>query len=140
MEAAQNDNNHLLQTIQEEEIQMVLKKKNRPTAPGPDGIGYNLIKMMPQEWIHHLAMAYTQILHSGDIPPTWKEIYTHPILKPNTAGHQATDYRPISLLNTLRKIFEKIIHDRLTFYLERMHLWPATQFGFRKGFNTTFNI
>ncbi|KAJ4425955.1 hypothetical protein ANN_27581 [Periplaneta americana] len=52
------------------------QEKNPPTAPGPDGISNNLIKMMPQEWIHDLAQAYTQILHSGNIPHLERNIHT----------------------------------------------------------------
>ena len=63
-----------------------------------------------------------------------------PILKPGRQGHLPEDYRPIGLLSTLRKLFEKILQDRLSFHLERFHLWPRTQFGFRKGHGTAFPL
>lgn len=134
------DNDNLTAEIKEEEIQEVLMKKNSSTAPGHDGITYTLIKMMPTIWFIWLAKAYTQILKTGIVPISWKSIVVHPIKKPNTRGLSVTDYRPISLLSTLRKIFEKIIQERLSFYLERNSLWPKSQYGFRKGFSSAFNI
>ena len=47
-----------------------------------------------------------------------------------------TNYRPISLLSNINKIFEKVIHSRLNFFLEQHnHLYPY-QFGFRTEYST----
>lgn len=62
------------------------------------------------------------------------------ILKPHCSGNVAGDYRPITLLSTIRKLFEKIVQNRLSFYLERNSLWPETQYGFRKGYGSEHNI
>ena len=43
------------------------------------------------------------------------------------------NYRPISILPTLSKVFERIVYDKLSDYLERNHLLATSQFCFRKG-------
>ena len=47
-----------------------------------------------------------------------------------------SNYRPISILPVLSKIFEKIIHKRLVKHLSDNDLFSPTQFGFRGGMST----
>ena len=45
-------------------------------------------------------------------------------------------FRPITLLEVHGKIFEKILNDRLTSYLERENILPKHQYGFRRNLGT----
>lgn len=47
-----------------------------------------------------------------------------------------SNYRPISLLSTFNKIFEKKIHSDLTNFIEKNNILYINQFGFRKYHNT----
>jgi hypothetical protein len=44
-----------------------------------------------------------------------------------------TNYRPISLLTSFSKVFEKALYIRITDHLETYNLLVGNQFGFRKG-------
>jgi len=44
-----------------------------------------------------------------------------------------TNYRPISLLTSFSKVFEKALHNRITEHLNTHNLLVGNQFGFRKG-------
>ena len=46
------------------------------------------------------------------------------------------NYKPISILGNLSKIFEKVIQKRLTRYLEKFSLLTENRFGFRKKKDT----
>jgi hypothetical protein len=46
------------------------------------------------------------------------------------------NYRPISLLNTFSKILEKVVHNRLTSFLNFNNLLSKSQYGFRKEHST----
>jgi len=59
-----------------------------------------------------------------------------PIPKPNKSGTDPNSYRPISLLSTLGKLFERIIAVQLTSFFNRQHLLPQEQFAFRKKHST----
>jgi hypothetical protein len=45
-------------------------------------------------------------------------------------------YRPIALLNTLRKVLEKIVARRMSALVEEHNLLPTTQIGARLGRST----
>ena len=47
-----------------------------------------------------------------------------------------TNYRPISLLPTISKVFERIIYDQMYEYLNENKLLAEEQFGFRKYHST----
>jgi len=54
----------------------------------------------------------------------------------NVAKSNPDSYRPISLLSSISKLFEKIIHTRLLFYLNAIDIIPKFQFGFRSNHST----
>jgi len=58
------------------------------------------------------------------------------INKPNKINSNPLNYRPISLLDIMGKIFESIIAQRLLYFLEYHNLLAESQFGFRKYRNT----
>ena len=47
-----------------------------------------------------------------------------------------TNYRPISLISNITKIFKKIIHNRITNFLNSCNLQTKNQCGFRKNRST----
>ena len=49
---------------------------------------------------------------------------------------ELSNYRPISLLPTLSKIFERFVYDQLYYFLEKFNILTPKQFGFRKGKST----
>ena len=50
------------------------------------------------------------------------------------------NYRPISILPTLSKTLEKLVHKRLTNYLDKYELLFKHQYGFQKGKSTEYAI
>ena len=76
-----------------------------------------------------------QIIHTGEFPDQLKLSMVKPLFK---KGDQCCffNYRPISLVPSISKIFEHVIADQLTNYLTSYHLFCLEQFGFRPGHST----
>ena len=62
-----------------------------------------------------------------------------PIHKKNSKL-EVSNYRPISLLSNIDKIFEKLMHSRLIEFLEEKQILYYRQFGFSKDFSTNYTI
>ena len=73
-------------------------------------------------------------------PQQLEECKSNPILKPNNPPSEPSSYRPISLLSTLSKLFERVLTARLTSFVNQRHLLPNVQFGFRKKHSTVAQL
>lgn len=75
------------------------------------------------------------MLRLSYFPPVWKHSVIIMVPKPNKPKHQILSYRPISLLQTLGKLCEKILHKHITLIIQENNIIPKTQLGIRT--NTT---
>ena len=127
------DNSPLLVTPTGEEIQGHLRKCKPKSAAGLDGIGYNLLKRVPPPYITYITKFFGACLRVGYFPKEWKHAKTIMIPKPDKDLSLAKNYRPISLLSCLGKLFERLLAGRLSLHLEERGLFNKNQSGFRKG-------
>ena len=102
------------------------------TAEGPDKIHYQLLKHLPADSMSLLLDIYNYIWQSGDFPPCWSEATVIPIPKPGKDHSDPNNYRPISLTSCVCKTLERMINDRLIWYLEHKNILTDIQCGFRK--------
>ena len=115
-------------------------KKAKNTSPGPDQIHYQLLKHLPFSCLQILLNILNFIWDGGDFPPEWSDAIVIAIPKPGKDPTSDTNYRPISLTSCLCKTMERIINDRLMYYLESNKLLTALQSGFRKSRSTTDHL
>ena len=76
------------------------------------------------------------IFKTGKIPEKFKESIVIPIYKNSGNKEEISNYRPISLINNLGKIFEKCIKDRLINFLSSNNILSENQFGFAEERST----
>jgi len=72
---------------------------------------------------------------SGTLPTRLKYATVKPLLKKGGRENVA-NYRPISLLTSFSKVFEKIIYDRLLKHIKTNNILVDEQFGFRTSSST----
>lgn len=82
-----------------------------------------------------LSEIFNSCFQVGCFPDLLKLARIKPIFKKGDK-FTADNYRPISLLPCLSKVFEKIISNRLLEYLNKNHILAAEQYGFRKNRST----
>lgn len=97
--------------------------------------GY-VAKNLSWKCIIFLALIYNSILRLNHFPSQWKCAEIIMIPKPNKPNNILSSYRPISLLATFSKVFEKIFLKRLQPVLEKGNIIPEHQFGFRHEHGT----
>ena len=86
-----------------------------------------------------LASIFNQCVNSGLYPKSLKIARVTPLFKSGNKS-VADNYRPISVLPQINKIFEKIIHERMVSFEKQHKLLNNCQFGFRKGHSTSHGI
>ena len=109
-------------------------------APGPNGIPNRALKHLPKRAVSLLACVFNAVLRSHHFPQAWKYARVTCILKPGKDPALPSSYRPISLLDTIGKLFEKILLATILYVgNERGLLWDE-QFGFRPGHSTSLQL
>jgi len=119
------------------ELTNVLKKVNIKSSPGIDDIPFLLLVNSPDNIKANLLYLLNASWQSGVIPNKWKHSIIKPILKPNKNKNDLLSYRPISLTSTFSKILEKLVVNRLNWFLDKNNLMNTNQAGFRKTFSTS---
>lgn len=84
-----------------------------------------------------LVLLFNKSLSSGEFISDWKVSFINPIYK-SGPKHKITNYRPISKLSIVPKVLEKIVTQRLYFYLQ--DILSSDQHGFIKGRSTCTNL
>jgi hypothetical protein len=114
-----------------EEILHYIKSLKNKKSNGPDSIPNVVLKKLPDSSHEFMAKLINHILSTGHFPRSWKMAHVIPIPKPGKPANEAKNLRPISLLNNLSKILEKVLHNRISNFCKEMKLLPDSQFGFR---------
>ncbi|CAK1594558.1 unnamed protein product [Parnassius mnemosyne] len=96
------------------------------------GISVTVITSIIDLIAPHLAIIFNTCIDSGVFPDLMKYSKVIPLFKSGSTLDPA-NYRPISVLPTLSKIFEKIILDQLLIFFNTNKLLHKNQFGFTRG-------
>ena len=116
--------------IEKEEVEKLLKEVNASKAGGPDEIPGRILKECSMSLAPSLTMIFNLSLQTGKFPNCWKFANVVPVFKKGER-EEVTNYRPVSLLGIISKIFEKCIHHRV--YEGVKDLIHSLQHGFLKG-------
>ena len=82
-----------------------------------------------------LTTIFNLSLNYGIFPNDWKNARVSPIYKSGEKD-ECGNYRPISILSVVSKLFEKLVYKQVYSYLENNELLTPFQSGFIKGNST----
>lgn len=122
-------------TITENDVLEIIDSLQAKSSHGYDFLSTKLLKRIKELIVPPLTIIINQSLTSGIFPDNLKIAKITPIYK---KGDNTTidNYRPISLLPAISKVFEKAIHIQVMKYLTDNNLFYSSQFGFRPGHST----
>lgn len=130
-------NSMFLQNVDEEEIFNTICILKNSFSTGVDEINTKITKECAISLSRILTHYINESFSMGIFPDCLKIAKVIPIYKKCGSKHEAKNYRPISLLNIISKIFESCLHSRLYGFLEKINFFVNNQFGFLKKSNTT---
>ena len=110
--------------------------KPKPSC-GHDGISTKLLKACRLEICKPLTLIINQMLTTGIFPDYLKVAKVIPLFQIKKGKREILDnYRPISLLPSLSKIFERVIFNQIHAYFTAHDLYYSGQYGFREKHST----
>ena len=84
-----------------------------------------------------LAELFNMCLKESRFPDCWKVSLVVPVFKNVGERSTAKNYRPVSLLSVVSKVFEKLVNNRILDHFEKSGLFSDFQYGFRSSRATT---
>jgi hypothetical protein len=94
------------------DVQAALSDLKLGKAPGPNGFPNMALKHFPMRTVP-LDHIFNSVLRIHHFPSGWKHARVISMLKPGKDPAQPTSYLPISLLDTIGKLFEKFLLTRI---------------------------
>lgn len=119
------------------QVSKYLKSLDVSKSAGPDGIPPIFLRQCCEALSKPISILFNFSLQSCCVPLVWKTSYVVPIFKSGDK-HDIGNYRPISKLSTIPKLFEKIIYDDI-YPVIRPYI-VQEQHGFVDGKSTESNL
>ena len=120
-----------------DKLEKILKSLRSKPSAGPDGISVILLKFLAPALVAPIAIIINQSLTTGIFPDKLKVAKVIPLYKKENRSIM-TNYRPVSLLNSISKLFEKVVFEQLDRFFKENGLFFESQYGFRKLHSTEF--
>ena len=107
------------------------------TSCGYDNISTKLLKQLHEPLLGPLCIIINQSLSTGIFPDKLKIARVFPVYKKGELT-MPDNYRSISLLTSISKLFEKVVFNQLYEYFKKYKLFFSSQYGFREGHSTEY--
>ena len=114
------------------DLSRIIKNLNPNKSHGHDNLSIRMLQLCGDSIIPPLTILFQSAIEAGHFPDSWKKANVTPIHK-KQSKNIVKNYRPISLLPILGKVFEKVIYNNLFKHLQSNKLLSENQSGFRSG-------
>ncbi len=121
------------------EIEEAISELDIGKASGVDGISNDILKKAKIVIVPMLHSLFNKMIETGEFPNDWGSALIVPIHKSGDVKDPG-NYRGISLLSCLSKVFTKILNNRLVSWAEANEKYFEVQAGFRRGKSAVDNI
>jgi hypothetical protein len=122
-----------------EELKSAISELSNGRSAGPDGVINEILIHGYYAFEQYLLNLFNKILESGYFPNSWSEGYIVPVHKKGSMD-DVNNFRGITLLSTIGKLFTKLLNKRLSNWAEDYYVYTESQAGFRSKMGTNDNI
>ena len=131
-----SENNFKLSCITYEVVLREIRSLRDDCSTGPDIIPTSILKLVSDIIASPPTHIISTSIQQGNFPDQWITAKVTPI--PKVINPEAnSDYRPISILPVISKVFERIIAHQICEFIEKENILKETMSGFRKCHSTT---
>ena len=117
--------------VDSHDVKQIIKGIKTSRSTGHDGITSKLLKLISNDIADSITLIINQSLKSAIFPNQLKIVKVIPIYKKNDKKI-ITNYRPISVLPVVSKVFETVTHEQWSDYFSSNNLFSGQQYGFRR--------
>ena len=126
--------------VTETEIMSCIKNRKNGKCPGTDEIINEYVKISCPVLLPIYVKLFNIIFDTGNIPESWLIGVIKPLYKNKGNPTLPENYRPITILSCMGKLFTAILNTRLNTLQEVKSILNETQCGFRASYSTSDNI
>ena len=109
-----------------------LSQIDSKSSPGYCGIPASIFSATANELSLPITSLFNLCLDSGKIPSDWKIALVRPNYKGKGSKQDPDNYRPISILSPISKLFESLIATAMCEFYESNSIFSDSQFSFRR--------
>ena len=120
-----------------EKVTKLIAKLKNNKSPRTDQISNEFLKKSTRQITTMLTKLFNVILASGVVPEQWSIGVIKAIYKSSGDDKDPSNYRGITLISCLGKLFSNLINHRLTLFVDNNNIIAPQQAGFTAGFSTT---
>lgn len=132
-----NQNSIFLRPSSSDEVAKIIGAFSSSKSSGPNSIPIKILKLLQDKISKPLSSLINRSFMTGVFPNVLKISKVIPVFKNKGSPLEVSNYRPISLLSNIEKIYEKIMYSRVMEFFNQSNQIYARQFGFRKGHSTS---
>lgn len=123
--------------VREDEVAKLLTNLDTSKSAGPDKLSPIFLTKCAKTIATPLSLLFNTSLSTCSFPSLWKSAFISPIHKKGPK-QDVCNYRPISKLCVVAKIFEKVVYNNV--YQAIQNSFSPSQHGFLKGRSTVSNL
>ena len=113
------------------EVEYQIRNLDVSTGGGISGLPTKLFKQLHHKICGIITNLFNQCITENSIPEKWKTAVVTPLYKNNGSMDDMNNYRGISVLPPIGKMFEKLLADQIIIHLNNNNLLYNGQYGFR---------
>jgi hypothetical protein len=133
---ATGPNSFSLSTVEVHEMRVAVKGMKADLNGAQDGVPGRIILDFFENLTEPLAVVFNLSVANGRFPMGLKSTSVIPLYKGKGARDEPGNYRPISLVSFISKLFERLTKRQFEEYLDTLEFFSKNQFGFRKARST----
>ena len=124
------DKTMFLSCTDEKEVAKLIQNLKNKKSIGHDGISNEMLKCCSPIIEKYIVKAFNRCIDLKKFPNFLKVAKVVPVFKKGERDNPE-NYRPISLLTSISKLFEKLLYSRMVNFFNTNKLFSPMQFGFR---------